>query len=144
MWKKNLLVVAFSAVLFAMPLASFASDEKVEKKGKEESKECKLTKISIEDLKKAIEEKKVTIVDANNAESFAKGHIPGALSAKADGFEAKLPADKASLVVLYCGSEKCSGSKDLGEKITKLGFTNLKCFGAGLKGWTDAGGTLEK
>lgn len=146
MVKKNLLLVAISIACFIFALGAIASDKKTsgsgEKKG--EDKECKISKITVEELKKAVEEKKVTIVDTNGTESYAKGHIAGALDAKAEGFDAKLPADKGSLIVLYCGGEKCTGSKDVSEKLTKLGFTNQKCFGGGVKGWTAAGGAVEK
>jgi rhodanese-related sulfurtransferase len=148
MLKNNILMMILSIFFVTLSLASFASDEKAEKKEKMDcnncdEKECKSAKITVEELKKAIAEKKVTIVDTNGSESFAKGHIPSALDAKADGFDAKLPADKASLIVLYCGAEKCTGCKD-SEKITKLGYTNIKCLADGLKAWTKADGKLEK
>ena len=145
MLKRNVLMMVLSMFFVALSLGSFASDEKSEKKDCTNctDKECKSAKISVEELKKAIAEKKVTIVDTNGTESFAKGHIPGALDSKADGFDAKLPADKASLIVLYCGAEKCSGCKD-SEKITKLGYTNIKCLADGLKAWAKADGKLEK
>ena len=50
---------------------------------------------------KAIEEKKVTVIDVNGSKSFEKGHIPGAIdfaSQKAELAKA-LPADKNALVV---------------------------------------------
>lgn len=146
MAKKNLLLVAFSIACLVFSLGVIASEKKINDSGnkKVEDKECKISKITVEELKKAIEEKKVTIVDTNGTESYAKGHIAGALDAKAEGFDSKLPADKGSLIVLYCGGEKCTGSKDVSEKLTKLGFTNQKCFGGGLKGWTAAGGAVEK
>ena len=148
MLKKNVLMLVLSMFFVALSLGSFAADEKVEPKAKDDcgkcdDKECKPGKVTIEELKKAIEEKKVTIVDTNGTESFAKGHIAGALDAKAEGFVAKLPVDKASLIVMYCGAEKCNGAKDA-EKITKLGYTNIKCLADGLKAWTTAGGKLEK
>ena len=53
-----------------------------------------------------------------------------------------LPADKAALVVAYCGSEKCSAYKAGVDAATKLGYTNVKHFSGGLAGWTKAGEKL--
>ncbi len=49
--------------------------------------------ISLADLKKAIADKDVTVIDVNGAESYKAGHIPGAIdytAAKSD-LAAKLP-----------------------------------------------------
>lgn len=103
-----------------------------------------IEKISFEDLKKLISEKKVVLLDCNGTESYTKGHIPSALNAKAEGVEKKLPADKKALIVSYCGSEKCTAWQDGAAKLSKLGYTNIKHFEGGLKGWQAAGGELEK
>src|SRR5262245_19904140 len=69
--------------------------------------------ISISDLKKAIEDKKVTVIDVNGSDSYQKGHIPTAVDfAEAKGDLAKaLPSDKNALVVAYCGGPTCSAYK---------------------------------
>ena len=150
MVRKNLLTAAFVVFgLMAVPAVTFASDKKEEAKKedvkKEDvSKEAKVASISFADLKKAIEDKKVVLLDCNGDESYAKGHLPTALNGKAADVDSKLPADKATLVVAYCGSEKCTAWKGGASKLTKLGYTNVQHFAGGLKGWVDAGGTLEK
>jgi rhodanese-related sulfurtransferase len=145
MVRKNLLTVAFVAFgLMAIPAVTFASDKKEEAKKEEVKTEDKVAHISYADLKKAIEDKKVVLLDCNGDESYAKGHIPTALNCKAADVDAKLPADKTALVVAYCGSEKCTAWKGGASKLTKLGYTNVQHFAGGLKGWVDAGGTLEK
>ena len=61
--------------------------------------------ISIADLKKAIADKKVTVIDVMGTGSYKDKHVPGAIdfaSAKAKLADA-LPADKNALVVAYCG-----------------------------------------
>lgn len=125
-------------------MITIASDKKEEVKKEDAKTEVKVENISIEDLKKAIAEKKVVLLDCNGDESFAKGHIPTAINCKAADFESKLPADKAALVVAYCGSEKCTAWKGGASKLSKLGYTNVKHFSGGLKGWTEGGGSLEK
>jgi rhodanese-related sulfurtransferase len=61
--------------------------------------------ISIADLKQAIADKKVTVIDVNGAASYAKGHVPGAVDFASKGADlaSVLPADKGALVVAYCG-----------------------------------------
>ena len=102
--------------------------------------------ISVNDLKKAIADKDVTIIDVNGSETYAQGHIPGAIDyiAVKDKFATKLPSDKGALVVAYCGSEKCSAYAKAAEEAKKLGYTNVKHFAPGLKGWKEAGEPLQK
>lgn len=130
--------------LLALPLVSMASDKKEEVKKEDTAKEAKVEHISFDDLKKAIAEKKVLLLDCNGDESYAKGRIPTALNCKAADIDAKLPADKGALIVAYCGSEKCTSWKGGASKASKLGYTNVKHFEGGLKGWVAAGGELEK
>lgn len=197
MVKKNLFVVAFLLCLVALTTTIFTSDEKDQTKAlnkKYDDRDCKASKITTIELKKAIADKKVAIVDVNGTKAYAKAHILGSHDFNAQGFDARLPADKSSLVVVYFSGEqcsedkdackKCSGStdlrekcssskeacdkcednkevrdkcnaskaslestnatKDAAEKIKALGYSNIKCYCAGLNGWIAAGGTTEK
>ena len=102
--------------------------------------------ISIADLKQAIADKKVTVIDVNGAASFKNGHVPGAVSfaeAKAD-LASKLPADKNALVVAYCGGPQCSAYKQAANAADALGYKNVKHLSAGISGWKAAGEALEK
>jgi rhodanese-related sulfurtransferase len=102
--------------------------------------------ISIADLKKAIEEKKVTVIDVNGEASYAKGRVPGAINfaaAKAD-LASKLPADKSSLIVAYCGGPSCNAYQRAAKAAQELGYTNVKHLSAGISGWLQAGETTEK
>lgn len=100
--------------------------------------------ISLADLKQAITDKKITLLDANGSESFLKGRLPGALDFEANKADlAKvLPADKASLIVAYCGGPKCGAWKGAATAAAKLGYTNVQHFSGGLSGWKDAGEQL--
>ena len=101
--------------------------------------------ISLADLKQAIADKAIVLLDCNGSKSYAKGHIPGALDfegAKAD-LAKLLPKDKAALVVAYCGGPKCMAYKAGAEAATKLGYTNVKHFSGGISGWKEAGETME-
>jgi len=101
--------------------------------------------ISKDDLKSAIETKKVVVIDVNGTDSFKTGHIPTAIDFEAN--EAKLasllPADKDALIVAYCGSENCGAYKQAANAAVKLGYTNVKHFSPGLQGWKKSGEALE-
>lgn len=101
--------------------------------------------ITIADLKKAIQEKKVTLIDANGTQSYKEGHIPGAADFqqhKAD-LAKVLPADKSALVVAYCGGPRCHAYEAAASKAKELGYTNVKHLSAGISGWKAAGEKTE-
>ena len=102
--------------------------------------------ISIADLKTAIADKKVVVIDVNGASSYAAGHVPGAIDFASKGADlaSALPADKNTLVVAYCGGPSCSAYKRAANKAAELGYTNVKHLSAGISGWKKAGEALEK
>lgn len=101
--------------------------------------------ISIDELKKAISDNEVTILDVNGSQSYAVGHIPGAIdyTAEKEALASKLPADKSALIVAYCGSEQCGAYARAAKAAQDLGYTNVKHFSPGLKGWKSAGEPLQ-
>src|SRR6267378_2000675 len=93
--------------------------------------------ISIKDLKKAIESKKVVLIDVNGTESWEKGHIPGAINfdTQQDKIASVLPKNKKALVVAYCGGPKCKAYQAAAQAAQKLGYKNVKHLSAGISGW---------
>jgi rhodanese-related sulfurtransferase len=112
----------------------------------EDTKSEKVPDISIKDLKKAIADKKVTVIDVNGSESYKDGHIPSAIdfAAKKDKLKELLPKEKDALVVAYCGGPGCNAYKTAAKAVTGMGYTNVKHLSAGIKGWKDAGEKVEK
>ena len=102
--------------------------------------------ISITELKKAIAEKKVTVLDVNGSDSFQKGHIPTAIDFRAKKAEiaSALPSDKSALVVAYCGGPTCGAYAAAAKAASELGYTNVKHLSAGISGWLQAGEPTEK
>jgi rhodanese-related sulfurtransferase len=102
--------------------------------------------ISIGDLKKAISEKKVVVIDVNGSDSYKAAHIPGAVDFESskEKLATALPKDKGALVVAYCGGPKCSAYKSAAKAAVALGYTNVKHLSAGISGWTEAGEKTEK
>ena len=101
--------------------------------------------ITITDLKKAIADKKVTVIDVNGSDSWKAGHVPTAIDfdAAADKLAEKLPKDKSALVVAYCGGPSCGAYKAAAMKAKELGYTNVKHLAAGISGWKKAGEKTE-
>jgi len=101
--------------------------------------------ISVPDLKKAISEKKVTIIDVNGSDAFKKAHIPTAIDfdAKKADLAKSLPADKDALVVAYCGGPSCGAYQAAAKAAKDLGYKNVKHLSAGISGWQAAGEKTE-
>ena len=105
----------------------------------------KVGDISHDDLKQAMKDNKVTLIDVNGSESYNKGHIPGAINfdAAKNDLAAKLPADKNALVVAYCGNEKCKAYQQAATKAQELGYKNVKHYSKGIAGWKTSGEKTE-
>ena len=144
--KKTMLCGMMTVVMAVAAGVALAETESKQEKAATAVTEAKSsTDISIKDLKKAIKKKTVLLIDCNGSESYAKGHIPGAIDfATASGdLAAKLPTDKTALVVAYCGGPRCMAYKAGVKAAEKLGYTNVKHFSGGTSGWKEAGEKLE-
>lgn len=97
--------------------------------------------ISIEELEKAIQDKKVVLIDVNGNKSYKKAHIPSAINfaSEAKNLASKLPEDKNTLIVAYCGGPQCGAYQKGAQAAKKLGYTNIKHLKAGISGWVKAG-----
>lgn len=124
-------LIALLAVTFIASTAAFAGEYE---------------DISIKELKDAIKDKKVTVIDVNGKASYKKGHVPSAVSysENADDLAAVLPENKDALIVAYCGGPSCSAYKRAADKAAELGYTNVKHLSAGISGWLQAGEATEK
>jgi rhodanese-related sulfurtransferase len=81
----------------------------------------------------------VMLIDARPYKpKYIKGHIPMAVSIPDSQFDKmtdRLPADKDSLLIFYCGGLKCKLSHKSAMKAEKLGYTNVKVFAEGYPAW---------
>lgn len=69
---------------------------------------------------------------------YIEGHIPMAVSIPDSQFDKmtdKLPADKNSLLIFYCGGLQCKLSHKSAAKAEQLGYTNAKVFAEGYPKW---------
>ncbi|MCP4043612.1 MAG: rhodanese-like domain-containing protein [Gammaproteobacteria bacterium] len=86
--------------------------------------------------------KDVAIVDSRPARKYDKGHIVPAINIPKRQFDAKrgrLPENKATLLIFYCGGFKCPLSHQSAFLAEKLGYTNIKVYAAGYPVWVKNG-----
>ena len=85
----------------------------------------------------------VLIIDSRpTARMYDPGHIPTAVSIPDTQFEKmadQLPADKAALLVFYCGGVDCILSHKSAFKAEKLGYGNVKVYAEGYPDWIKKG-----
>ncbi|MFB0937246.1 MAG: rhodanese-like domain-containing protein [Propionivibrio sp.] len=91
--------------------------------------------------------KGVMLIDSRPAaRQYDPGHIPGAVNIPDTQFDKqtdKLPADKATLLIFYCGGVDCMLSHNSAFKAEKLGFTNIKVYATGMPEWKEKGGPVS-
>ena len=51
---------------------------------------------------------------------------------------------KGEEIIVYCGGPKCPQSLQAAQKLTDLGFTNVKAYEGGLEEWKSAGNKIER
>jgi rhodanese-related sulfurtransferase len=98
------------------------------------------------------------LIDTRVAAEYADGHIKGAInvpyrekSAKAVDFDAsqdefnlaKLPADKAAAIVMFCNGPECWKSFKASAAAIKGGYTNIHWYREGFPEWKSKGLPVE-
>jgi rhodanese-related sulfurtransferase len=79
-----------------------------------------------------------TLIDSRPLPRFEEGAIPTAIHLPFIGFDKfvdRLPQDKRSLVVFYCGGITCTLSPNSLRKAEKLGYTNVRVYREGMPDW---------
>lgn len=66
--------------------------------------EASVPRMTLADFKKALDAGQILVVDVRDAQSYANGHIPGAISIPLTDLEKRAPELKASKkpIVAYC------------------------------------------
>lgn len=82
---------------------------------------------------------KTVIIDTRPGRKFKKGAVPGAINIPATRFDlAKLPEEKKTPLIFYCGGFKCKLSLKAATKAKAAGYTNVKLYQAGYPAWKAA------
>lgn len=81
-------------------------------------------------------------------DGYFKGDmIPGSRRVPLDtigleGSQAQSPKNEE--VIVYCGGPKCPQSLQAAQKLTDLGYTNVRAYEGGLEEWKNAGNQVER
>ena len=100
------------------------------------------TLISREQLHGEIQAGAVTVLDALGGDYYAKQHLPGAIPLVEDEVTNRastLLPDKARPLVTYCSNPACQNSQRVADKLTALGYTNVRKYREGIEDWVAAG-----
>jgi rhodanese-related sulfurtransferase len=100
------------------------------------------TLISRDALQAAIEAGTVTLVDALGGDYYAKRHLPGAVALAPGDVDAMAPAvlpDKYAAIVTYCTGPACPNSGQVADRLTALGYANVRKYREGIEDWAGAG-----
>ena len=98
--------------------------------------------ISREELQAAIDAGSATVVDALGGDYYAKQHLPGAVAlapGEVDARAATVLPDKDALIVTYCTGPSCPNSGQVADRLTALGYANVRKYREGIEDWADAG-----
>lgn len=94
------------------------------------------------DLKSGVSE--ILVIDARTPETFARGHVPGAINLPHRNITltttASLARDK--VLVTYCDGVFCNASTKAAARLSALGF-RVKEMLDGMSGWTKEGYPVE-
>jgi rhodanese-related sulfurtransferase len=81
----------------------------------------------------------VYIYDANDRDSYLKGHIPGARWVQHNGVTAaQLPPARDAKLIFYCYNPLCGASEQAAAHAISLGFRNVWRMPEGIQGWREA------
>lgn len=97
--------------------------------------------ISTDELKSLLDRKdRFVLIDSRTKPEYAESHIVSAVNIpdkKLQDNLALLPADKSSLLVIYCNGFKCGKSKRLAQQLEPLGFANIRIYLEGIPVWEE-------
>ncbi|MEU6431335.1 rhodanese-like domain-containing protein [Microbispora sp. NPDC046973] len=102
--------------------------------------------IGRDELKTAIEAGTVTVVDALGGDYYAQQHLPGAIPLTEDEVAdraAELLPDKNASIVTYCSNPACANSQAVANRLTALGYTDVRKYREGIQDWVEAGLPVE-
>lgn len=100
------------------------------------------TLISRDVLHAGIDAGTVTVVDALGGDYYAKQHLPGAVAlapGDVDALASAVLPDKNAAIVTYCTGAACPNSGQVADRLTALGYANVRKYAAGIEDWTSAG-----
>ena len=102
--------------------------------------------ITRDELRRAIENDEVTVVETLGPLYYAQGHLPGAVNIPHTDVEALAPTllpDKGAAIVTYCSNTACQNSSIVQARLAAMGYTDVRKYAEGKQDWREAGLGLE-
>ena len=87
------------------------------------------------------------VVDALPAAPYSRRHLPGALNLvidEADTRAAEVLPDRSATIVTYSTDDACGRGEALAERLSALGYTDVRVYKDGIEDWVGAGLPIEK
>ena len=104
-----------------------------------------LKTVSPQRLHELVTAKGVTVIDVNSRDSFASGHVPGAVNLDPESYtERDLPSAKDAMLVFYCSNPMCRKAPNAAKRAKKMGYDNVRVMSAGISGWLSAALPVER
>ena len=87
----------------------------------------------------------IVVIDARTTETYARGHVPGAINMPHRTIDAATTASlsRDKVLVTYCDGVFCNASTKAAAKLTALGF-KVKEMLDGMEGWRKDGYPVEE
>jgi rhodanese-related sulfurtransferase len=104
------------------------------------------TPITRDQLRSAIDDQTVTVLDALPPAPYRRRHLPGARNLVQDDVDAKAPEllpDKGATIVTYSTDAGCGRGQALAERLEQLGYTHVRTYHEGIEDWVAAGLPVE-
>jgi rhodanese-related sulfurtransferase len=102
--------------------------------------------ISREELRSRLKSASLTIVDVLPAESYAAGHIPGAISLPLESLASQareLLPDPTAEIAVYCGKFTWQLGEQAVALLHELGYSKVRDYRGGISDWVESGEPLE-
>ena len=102
--------------------------------------------ITRDELRQAIEDGTVTVVEALPPMYFEDAHLPGALNLPHDRVRELAPAvlpDRDAAIVVYCANLPCRNSGIATGELIAMGYRDVREYAEGKQDWVDAGLPVE-
>jgi rhodanese-related sulfurtransferase len=103
-------------------------------------------RISIDEVKALMAKKQVILVDVRDPQSFAEGHMPGALNVPFDDIPKYVDAWKkdARVLITYCACTNETTAARAVVDMNAFGITNAKALLGGWHEWIKRGERVER
>jgi rhodanese-related sulfurtransferase len=100
------------------------------------------TLITRDELQAELERGTVVLVDALPASYYEAQHLPGALNLVEEDVVQQAPAllpDKDASIVVYCSNAACNNSQAVANRLSALGYTDVRKYREGIQDWVESG-----